>query len=461
MPSDCALFMREDVGLATRYRHHQQKLVLFFSAMRHFAAASHRRVIYQPYQSDSLTFFESLKRTCEKEGFTKVWFYPPNDPDSFDLSQFDFNHEVLPQSPMFVTPKQEWESYTRSTERRQMSDFYIRQRKRMNILIDRSGEPIGGKWSFDAENQKKLPRNVHPPAVWFVDPDAITKDVIDLVSQNFPHHPGDAREFRYAVTHEDALAWLDQFLQDRLALFGDYEDAIPQRERTLFHSLLTPYLNCGLLTPQQVVDATLPLDVPLNSKEGFVRQIIGWREFMFGMKDDYNGVPNYFGHERRMTSAWYTGSTGLPPVDEAIRRANQHAYVHHIERLMVLGSVMLMTEIHPEDVFTWFMELFIDSAEWVMKPNVYGMSQYADGGLFATKPYISGSAYILKMSDWEKGDWCDVWDGLYWRFIERNRETFAKNHRMSMMVKMSTQLETRRKERIFTVADNFIQRVTR
>jgi len=330
----------------------------------------------------------------------------------------------------------------------------------MNIVVNGDHGPLGGKWSFDAENQRKLPRTVFPPPVSYVEPDLVTAEVITLVTQAFPDHAGDARDFRYAVTHEDAEAWLEQFLNERLCLFGHYEDAIPQRERTLFHSLLTPYLNCGLLTPHQVVEKTLRLDVPINSKEGFLRQIIGWREFMFGMSGQYDTTPNFFGHERRMSSAWQEGSTGLPPVDEAIRRAKDHAYCHHIERLMVLGAVMLMSEIHPDDVYRWFMEMFIDSAEWVMKPNVYGMSQFADGGLFATKPYISGSAYILKMSDWAKGDWCDIWDGLYWQFISKNSEVLAKNHRMSMMVKMATQIEPRRKERIFQAAEAFIHRVT-
>jgi deoxyribodipyrimidine photolyase-related protein len=460
MPKDCPIFMREDIGLATLYRHHQQKIVLFFSAMRHFAASSKRRVIYQRYGSDSLTYLQALTKFCHENGIEKVWFYPPNDPASFDLSQFEIDHTILPESPMFVTPRSEWRSYTTSTGRRQMSDFYIRQRRRMKILVNSEGEPVGGKWSFDEENQKKLPRSVVPPSVWYVEPNSVTNEVMSLVSKEFANHPGNASDFQYAVTHEAAEAWLDQFLNERLSLFGDYEDAIPSRERTLFHSLITPYLNCGLLTPHQVIEATLRLDVPINSKEGFLRQIIGWREFMFGMSTEYDKVPNVFGHHRRLNSHWYEGTTGLPPVDEAIRRAKKHAYCHHIERLMVLGAVMLMSEVHPENVYTWFMEMFIDSAEWVMKPNVYGMSQFADGGLFATKPYICGSAYILRMSDWEKGEWCDVWDGLYWRFIERNRETFAKNHRMSMMVRMATQLEPTKKARIFRAAEEFIERVT-
>ncbi len=460
MPPDCPIFMREDLGLATRYRHHQQKLVLFFSAMRHFAASCGRQVIYQTLGSDSLTFTEALVKTCQEQSITKVWLYPSSDPFELDLGSFGIETTVVSHNPMFVTPKLEWQSYTGTTKRRQMADFYIWQRKRMNILLTLDCGPVGGKWSFDAENQKRLPVTVIPAAVQMVEPDLVTTEVISLISKWFPEHPGDARDFCYAVTHEGAEAWLDQFLVERLGLFGDFEDAMPQRERTIFHSILTPYLNCGLLTPDQVIEATVDLDVPLNSKEGFLRQIIGWREFVFGMSGEYETVPNYFGHERRLGRAWYEGTTGLPPVDLAIRRAKRYGYCHHIERLMVLGAVMLMSEIHPEDIYTWFMEMFIDSAEWVMKPNVFGMSQYADGGLFATKPYICGSAYILKMSDWVKGPWCDVWDGLYWRFIQRNMQTFARNPRMAVMVQMAEKLDPSRKKRIFAAAEAFIERTS-
>jgi deoxyribodipyrimidine photolyase-related protein len=458
MPADCPVFMREDVGLAKNYRHHQQKIVLFFSAMRHFAASLKREVIYEKYTGEG-SYFESLTAYCHANRITKVWFYAPNDPDSFDLKNFQLPYEVVPNNPMFLTPKADWERYEKGNKRRLMGDFYIQQRRRMGILVDADGEPQGGKWSFDGDNRKALPKNVNPPIVDHIEPDDITQDVIQTVIENFQNHPGDARDFRYAVTHEGARAWLKQFLVERLELFGDYEDAIPQRERTLFHSLLTPYLNCGLLTPAEVVEETLRLDTPLNSKEGFLRQIIGWREFMFGMSTKYPEIPNFFGHQRRMKSCWYDGTTGLPPVDMVIQRANKHAYCHHIERLMVLGSVMLMSELHPEDVYKWFMEMFIDSAEWVMKPNVLGMSQFADGGLFATKPYICGSAYILKMSDWKKGDWCEIWDGLYWRFIHRNRDYFGKNYRMASMVSMVDKMDPIRKARIFKAAEDFIERV--
>ncbi|HLO99335.1 MAG TPA: cryptochrome/photolyase family protein, partial [Fimbriimonas sp.] len=448
MPESIPLFMREDRGLATKYRHHQQKIVLFFSAMRHFAQSCGREVIYQQFQPDSGSFYDELARVCRERGITKIWVYSPNDPASFDLNQLPVPYQVVKQNPMFLTPPEEWRNYTSTTSRRQMSDFYIRQRKRLGILIDQDGAPVGGKWSFDVENRKRLPSNVHPPRVAHFDPDPLTKEVIRLVTDHFPDHPGNAANFEYGVTHSEARERLSDFIRDQLSLFGDYEDAIPQRERTLFHSILTPYLNCGLLTPAEVVREVIEADVPLNSKEGFIRQIIGWREFMFGMKDHYLQVPNHFGNSRLLNSAWYEGTTGLPPVDEAIRRVNRHAYCHHIERLMVLGSVMLMSEVHPEDAYRWFMEMFIDSAEWVMGPNVYGMSQFADGGTFATKPYVSGSAYILKMSDYKPGEWCDVWDGLYWRFILKHEETFAKNHRMTMMVKAAHQLDPGRKERI-------------
>jgi deoxyribodipyrimidine photolyase-related protein len=202
----------------------------------------------------------------------------------------------------------------------------------------------------------------------------------------------------------------------------------------------------------------------LNSLEGFVRQVIGWREFIFWIGRerlaDYESEPNFFGHRRKLKACWYDGTTGLLPLDTVIRRTEKHAYCHHIERLMVLGSAMLMCEVDPQESYRWFMEMFIDSADWVMAPNVLGMSQFADGGVFATKPYLSGSAYILKMSDYPKDEWCDVWDGLYWRFIDRNLSFFSSNHRMSMMVGGLGRLEPARRERIFGAAERFIERVT-
>lgn len=465
MPDGVPVMMHEDAGLATRWRHHQQKLVLFFSAMRHFAASLDRAVLYSSITEPNGSLISRLSGLAPE----KVWVYEPA--DAFFMrdvlrpwaASSGVELVVVP-NPMFLTSLSDWEAYAGRSKRRLMGDFYQYQRRRLGILVE-DGEPAGGRWSFDEDNRKALPKSVLPPPVGGFELDAVTREVITEVSGLFGGHPGRAADFGYAVTHSDARAALKEFLSERLARFGDYEDAIPTRERTLFHSILTPYLNTGLLTPSEVVAAALATPgVPLNSLEGFVRQVIGWREFILWIGrerlDAYESEPNFFGHTRRLKSCWYDGTTGLLPLDTVIQRTERYAWCHHIERLMVLGSAMLMCEVDPQESYRWFMEMFIDSADWVMAPNVLGMSQFADGGVFATKPYLSGSAYILKMSDYPKGDWCDVWDGLYWRFIDRNLSFFSSNHRMSMMVGGLARLDPARRERIFGAAERFIERVT-
>lgn len=371
------------------------------------------------------------------------------------------------RSPMFLTSGDEWASYVRGTHRRRMSDFYMWQRKRLNLLMDRD-EPVGGRWSFDDQNRRPVPRGLKPPAEHWASPDELTRQVIELVEDRFADHEGRARDFGYAVTHAEAEEHLDHFLQERFANFGPYEDAISQDHAVLWHSVLTPYLNTGLLTPSLVLDRAMmaaeQYAVPLPSVEGFVRQIIGWREFIRRIADEYPDDPmvrsDFAHHRRQLTPAWYTGETGLPPLDTVIRRVQRHGWCHHIERLMVLGSAMLMCEVSPGAAYRWFMEMFIDSAEWVMAPNVLGMSQFADGGVFATKPYFSASAYLRKMSDYPPGDWCEVWDGLYWRFVHVNRKFFAQNPRLAQIARGVDRLKPDRRERIFGAAEQFIARVT-
>ncbi|MFM7148340.1 MAG: cryptochrome/photolyase family protein, partial [Gemmataceae bacterium] len=241
------------------------------------------------------------------------------------------------------------------------------------------------------------------------------------------------------------------FVDNRLASFGNYEDSIHSSEDVLFHSMLTPLLNVGLLSPSEVIEAVLARksSVPLNSLEGFIRQVIGWREFVRLVYITCGGqqrTRNYWGLKLPMPGACYDGTTGILPVDTVIQRVLRLGYCHHIERLMILGNFFLLCDIHPDAVYRWFMELFIDAYDWVMVPNVYGMSQHADGGLMTTKPYISGSSYVLKMSNFAKGDWCAVWDALYWRFIDRHSAFFAGNPRMAVMVKMKEKLGGRLQE---------------
>lgn len=279
------------------------------------------------------------------------------------------------------------------------------------------------------------------------------------IAKEFPSNPGQVAHL-YPTTHAEAKAWLAAFIKERLDAFGPYEDFISQDATFLFHSALSPLLNTGLLTPRDVIDAVRDVAAPLNSLEGFIRQVIGWREFVRGiyvMYGRFERTHNFFKFTRSLPRSFWEASTGIEPVDGAIRKVLKTGYCHHIERLMVLGCFMLLCEIDPDEVYRWFMELFIDAYDWVMVPNVYGMSQFADGGLFATKPYICGSNYIVKMSDYKKGPWCEIWDGLYWRFIDHHRSLFEKNHRSSMIVRQLDKMSAERKERLFTAAEHFLK----
>jgi len=289
--------------------------------------------------------------------------------------------------------------------------------------------------------------------------------VCALVEEFFPDHPGSTEGCWLPATREGARRWLKAFIENYFVQFGPYEDAITPRDPFLFHSVLSPLINTGLLTPQEVLDGVLDQrGIPLNSMEGFVRQVMGWREFIRGIDECFGekqAKSNFFKHKRKLTQSWYTGETGIVPLDDVIQKVMTYGYCHHIERLMVVSNCMLLCEIDPKEVYRWFMELFVDSADWVMGPNVYGMGQFSDGGIFATKPYICGSNYLLKMSSYKKGEWCTALDGLYWRFVDKHRAFFAKQPRLNMMTKTLDKMDGDRKNELFASAEAFIKRHTR
>lgn len=367
-------------------------------------------------------------------------------------------------TPMFLTPPGWFNPWFDQRKRYFMADFYIAQRKRLGLLLDKSGQPAGGKWSFDAENRKRWPAGSKPPS--FYTPGARNQHVADAVAWvNSTHadHPGSADAFWYPVTHKEARQSLAHFLEHRFRGFGDFEDAISREHAIMHHAVLTPALNTGLLTPQEVIDATQDAireyKIPLNDAEGFIRQIIGWREFMriiYVREGVKQRTGNFWRHQRRLDQRWYKGTTGLDPLDHAIRQTVKNSYAHHIERLMVIGNAMLLCEINPDEIYRWFMELFIDAYDWVMVPNVYGMSQYADGGLITTKPYFSGSNYIRKMSDHEAGPWCDIWDGLFWRFIDLHRGFYEKQPRLSMMVRTLDKMDGAKRKKLLRLAGDYL-----
>lgn len=473
--SSTLFFMAEDAGLCTHFKYHKHKLVLFLSAMRSHAEEIEKDhpLVYHKLtgQSQDMSYEDKLKNTIESYAdIQEIITYDIEDHFFDDRIRAFCKKEKIKltiiDSPGFITTKEKFKTFNEDNKPF-MQTFYKQQRKGLQILLDDDNEsPLHGSWSFDEENRKKLPKDITIPEQPTSHPTDHTEEVKKLIDNLFPDHPGSTDNFRWATTRRQVLYLLDDFLKERFEKFGPYEDAISIKHTFVYHSVLSPYINMGLVTPDEVVDKALEYykenDTHFPSVEGFVRQIIGWREFMRGIYHEYDEKlnVNYFDHNRKMKSCWYEGTTGIPPLDDAIKKVNKYGYTHHIERLMVLGNIMLLCEIDPDEVYKWFMEMYVDSADWVMAPNVFGMSQYADGGIFATKPYIGGANYIKKMSDYGKGDWEDTVNGLFWRFIEENIETFENNQRMSMMVATLRKMNEDKKERIFKAANEFINKVT-
>ena len=347
------------------------------------------------------------------------------------------------RSPLFLNSSEKIASWFSGKKRMFQTDFYKHQRQSRNLLLDNNQKPIGGKWTYDDENRLKYPKGKTPPKVDFPKLNAFYAEAIAYTEKYFPDNYGRLNSnFIYPATHAEGKSWLEDFFKTRFSEFGAYEDAIVSNELILHHSVLTPMLNVGLLTPQFIIDEALKYagtrEIPLNSLEGFIRQIVGWREFIravYELKGTTERTRNYWGFTRKIPASFWNGTTGIEPFDSTLKKVLETGYCHHIERLMVLGNFMLLCEFDPDEVYRWFMELFIDAYDWVMVPNVYGMSQFADGGLMATKPYISGSNYLMKMSDYKKGDWQAVWDGLFWRFMHTHRDFFLQNPRLGMLVK--------------------------
>lgn len=493
---DARFFMAEDLGLCTYVKHHKQKIALFLAAMRAHADELRKQgvdVHYERFEDQQGNELQTKYETKlaqfldgQSPGIARLVMFEIED-KFFEKRMLDFADdrglelEFLP-SPMFLTPREEFAAFL-DEHKPFMATFYEKQRKSMGVLLNKDGSPVGGKWSLDEENRKPLPKKQTPPGIAYPEPDDHVQDVKRIVEERFADHPGEIDDWWLPTTRRQALAWYRKFLDERFHLFGDYEDALSDRDPFLYHGVLSPMLNLGLLTPREVLDRALEHaeenDIPLNSLEGFVRQIIGWREFIRGIYQRFSQKEestNYFQHKRKMKKCWWTGETGLVPLDMAIRKSLRFGWTHHIERLMVLSNCMNLCEIEPKQCHDWFMSMYVDSSDWVMGPNVYGMGLMSDGGIFATKPYICGSNYIFKMSDYpkpKKGEtlfemgkdenaatWADVMDGLYWRFIERHRDFFAGNYRMAMMTRSLDKMNKEKKERLFTAAERFLDAVT-
>ena len=443
------IYLVEEILFFKQYKFHKQKIAFHRTSMKFYEShlqSQNIKVIYVDSFNELadvrklIPYFKSIGITAFEYIDTTDYLLERRIGRLCKSQNIQANKNY---SQLFINSAEEIANYFSDKKRMFQTDFYKHQRQSRNILLEKNLKPIGGKWTYDDENRLKYPKGKTPPKVAVLKANNFYVDAEIYTQKYFPENYGKLNaDFIYPTTFTESKKWLHDFFKTRFAEFGAYEDAIVSNEIILHHSVLTPMLNVGLITPQYIIDEALEYasnnEIPINSLEGFLRQIIGWREFIravYELKGNEERTKNYWGFKRKIPASFWNGTTGIIPLDSTIKKVLATGYCHHIERLMVLGNFMLLCEFDPNEVYRWFMELFIDSYDWVMVPNIYGMSQFADGGLMATKPYISGSNYLMKMSDYKKGEWQNVWDGLFWRFMHIHRDFFLQNPRLGMLVR--------------------------
>ena len=470
------LLFYEPLDTFYEIRHHKHKITLLISSLRKLVTkVKHTNIIHHKItKKNNQNLKDALFKIVDKNNINKIMVSKPSDFKIYkDLLFFSQSNNIeleILEDKKFISNVEDFTDWASDKKTRIQEYYYRWLRKKYNIFMNQEGKPIGDKWNFDKDNRKGIKQlKSDIPERKKLIPDQITFDAMVDVEECFPNSIGTLENFNWATTHEEAENLLDDFIERFLVNYGAFQDAINKENTFMFHSLLSPYLNCGLLDPEICIQKAEKKyyesngEIPINSVEGFIRQILGWREFIKGVY--WENMPkyknlNYWSHSHKLNDNWYEGDTGIPPLDDAIKESKKFAYSHHINRLMIIANLMNLTGIHPNEMYRWFMEMYIDAYDWVMVPNVYGMGSYADGGIFSTKPYICGSSYMLRMSNYSKGDWCDTVDGLYWRFVEKNIKFFESNPRLAVMTRSLTNMNKERKKTIFKSAEEFIERNT-
>ena len=452
-----------------QFNFHKQKLVFHRSSMKNYENYLLSKGIDVAY-IETKNQESDIRIFLDKKNVTEINIYHPEDnwlekriKKSCKKNNIKINIE---ENPLFLTAHDDLLPFFNPEKKKLFqTSFYKSQRKKMKILIDNDQNPVGGKWTYDDMNRHKFPKNKKTPTLDYSKLQSENyRDSVNYVQKNFTENFGIINDIQlYPTDFKSSRLWFNDFLKTRFDEFGIYEDAVLIGESIINHSVLSPLINSGLLNPKYVVKNSLEFyeknRIPINSTEGFIRQIIGWREFIRGVyvsKGSEERTKNYWNFDRKIPKSFYEGNTGIDPIDDTIKKVEKSAYGNHIERLMILGNFMVLCEFDPDEVYKWFMEVFIDSYDWVMVPNVYGMSQFADGGLMSTKPYISSSNYIIKMSDYKKGEWSDIWDGLFWSFMDKQRDFFKKNPRMRMLISSFDKMDSLKKEKLLMDAHNFL-----
>jgi deoxyribodipyrimidine photolyase-related protein len=457
-PAEAVVLMMEVADEATYVPHHPQKIALFFSAMRHFADELREQgwtVDYVRLDDPANTgdFAGEVARAAQRHSATRIATVAGGEWRVVDSQRHWAERARLPLTILdddrFLCPIEQFAGWAKGRKRMVMEDFYRIMRRQTGLLMD-GDQPVGGQWNFDQENRKSVPKGHRfTPPIRFA-PDAITQDVLALVQARFHNHFGSLDSFAWPVTRADALKALKDFITHRLPGFGDFQDAMLTGEDVLNHSLLAPALNLGLLSPLEVCQAAEAAyhagTAPLNAVEGFIRQILGWREYVRGLYwfagPDYT-ARNHLGATRPLPALFWGAPTDLKCLSEAVDATRRNAMAHHIQRLMILGNFAMLVGTDPAEVHRWYLAVYADALEWVEAPNVIGMSQFADGGLMATKPYAAGGAYVNRMSNHCKTCSFDVkqrtgpnacpLNSLYWDFLARHEGLLSSNQRLWRM----------------------------
>lgn len=456
-PKTDEILMVESANEAQHVWSHKARIVLFLSAMRHFAEYLIGQGFPLTYIQHSLkSIVEELKSKIIKEKFTHLICVEPGE---WRLKQLieALSEELqvvldMRQDSHFYCTHSEFKEWVANKKELRLEYFYRLMRKTHGILVDQDGNPEGGQWNFDRDNRKPFPKKgpglIPPPELF--EPDAITKTLIAEVEERYPDHPGSLAHFRWPVTRQQALQALEGFVEHRLATFGVYEDAMWTDTPFGWHSLLSSSLNLKLLNPREVINAVVAAwkkeDLEMATVEGFIRQILGWREFVRGMY--YLDMPqmaldNFYNHQNRLPAWYWTGDTKMKCMQEAIGQTLEYGYAHHIQRLMVTGNFALLAEILPKEVCDWYLAIYIDAIEWVELPNTAGMALFASGGRFTSKPYIASGAYIKRMSNYcgscqykpdiRFGEGACPMTNLYWNFLIQHRNQFEASPRTRLM----------------------------
>lgn len=467
---------------ATYVAHHKKKIAFLFSAMRHFArdlrkAGYNIDYIQLDDAENSGSFRSEVNRAIARHAPEQIIITHPGEYrvlQDMKTWQKTFGLPVeIRDDDRFLCGLDEFRDWAKDRTQLRMEFFYREMRKKHGILLE-NGKPVGGQWNFDTQNRKPPKDDMDIPAPYQSRPDDITSDVLDLVEARFGSHFGDLQPFHFAVTRQQALNALEQFIDQRLAQFGDYQDAMVQNQPWMFHAHLAFYLNCGLLLPLECIKAAENAyyrgDVPLNAAEGFIRQILGWREFVRGiywLRMPGYGDENYFEATAALPEFYWTAQTKMNCLRQCVLETRKNAYAHHIQRLMVLGNFALLAGISPAEVNEWFLIVYADAFEWVEMPNVSGMILFADGGYLASKPYAAGGGYISKMSNYcdkcsykvskKNGPDACPFNYLYWDFLARNRTKLADNHRVGMMYKTYDRMGDDKKQAIADDANRFLK----